>query len=261
MPEASLEKVLTTLRGILSKTVERGCSEHEATMAANVAKALLDKYNLTIEEVMNSDPDAAKEEIVHIYVHIPVKGKTRVEWAIEVGEALALLYGVRAKGYNDWRRFAVTGFPADVEVWKMVFPWIIEQMLVLTKEAAVKYKAEGGKRHGNEFRPSFLWGLGQGVSLRIWDMWRDNKKATDAENLQINAIIRRKDDEISHYLSEKYGWYKEVPEEAKKLAERAYELQEAKSKAARMRQTYSIVDKGRTASEKVQIEYNKPLGQ
>lgn len=45
------EKIAARIRALLAKTVENGCTEDEAVAAAEKAAEMLDRYNLTIDEV------------------------------------------------------------------------------------------------------------------------------------------------------------------------------------------------------------------
>jgi hypothetical protein len=45
------EKIAARIRALLAKTVENGCTEDEAVAAAALAAKLLEKYNLTLDEV------------------------------------------------------------------------------------------------------------------------------------------------------------------------------------------------------------------
>jgi hypothetical protein len=58
------EKIAGRIRALLVKTVENGCTEEEAISAAQMAAALLAKYNMTVDEAeLRANP--FKRETVH----------------------------------------------------------------------------------------------------------------------------------------------------------------------------------------------------
>src|SRR4051812_2995713 len=48
---AELAKVKAKIKALAAKTVEAGCSEHEALYAAEMVGRLLDQYNLSMDEI------------------------------------------------------------------------------------------------------------------------------------------------------------------------------------------------------------------
>ena len=48
---SELARVKTKIKALAAKTVEAGCSEHEALHAAEMVGRLLDQYNLSMDEI------------------------------------------------------------------------------------------------------------------------------------------------------------------------------------------------------------------
>lgn len=59
------EKIAARIRALLAKTVENGCTEDEAVAAADMAAKLLEKYNLTMDEVELRKSDFIKHTERH----------------------------------------------------------------------------------------------------------------------------------------------------------------------------------------------------
>jgi hypothetical protein len=68
---SELARVKTKIKALAAKTVEAGCSEHEALHAAEMVGRLLDQYNLSMDEI------DIREEVC-VLSEVPVRSKRRM---------------------------------------------------------------------------------------------------------------------------------------------------------------------------------------
>lgn len=141
---ADNERILNLIKNLLNKTVENGCTEEEATSAAEKAQELLFKYNLETIDVDNykKQDDKGIESDVFKAIFRDKKFAYRPfhELIFSVSE-----YNF-CKGYvigDTWARFV--GRKTDIIVAKEIFEYVTDQILRLADEATKKYSHDANR--------------------------------------------------------------------------------------------------------------------
>lgn len=118
------EKIAARIRALLAKTTENGCTEDEAVAAAAKASEMLQKYNLTIDEVqLRENPfTRAKEQVSENFIG---------ERLWKVAAAISHLVGTRYwTSQTAVRPVEITffGFDHEVEISKYLLQICIRAM-------------------------------------------------------------------------------------------------------------------------------------
>lgn len=119
------EKILATIRGIMAKTIENGCTESEAMAALDKARAMMDAYEVTDEDLLLKGEKAA---IFNSTVRDPHGIRNRL--------------GTKVAEFTDckiWRQangcVSMCGLESDVEFGN----WLLETLSNFVKLEMVKY--------------------------------------------------------------------------------------------------------------------------
>jgi hypothetical protein len=194
------EQVLDIVKKLLNMTVEKGCSEQEATIAMEKAQDLLFKYDLEMADVINFTPEqkdanriVGKDWNDDTRVKFGQKYGQPVEWMIELGFTIGRWSFCKALASS----YAVTfiGRKADVEVLKEMFSWIREQCERIAQEETEKFKKEripylnmsfeqqsaysrAHPYHGlhsdpRRWKNNFLHGMVERLNSRLGKHWRE----------------------------------------------------------------------------------------
>jgi hypothetical protein len=156
--DTNLELVGRRIRGLSAKTVENGCTEEEAILAATKARELMDRYRLTLTDVQ------VQEEPVD-YVIIDRPGhETRLAAVDFCVKGIARYCGVkmwfteRSIEGKKLRLIAVLGLRGDVEMARYLY-----EML------ASAIKSESSRLKGAS-RSSFQVGMAYRINERLTQM-------------------------------------------------------------------------------------------
>ena len=106
---SELAKVKARIKALAAKTVEAGCSEHEALHAAEMVGRLLDQYNLSMDEI------DIREEIC-VLSEVPAGSKRRmpVDGAVVPIARFCEVKTWHAKRADETAVYCFYGFEPDV---------------------------------------------------------------------------------------------------------------------------------------------------
>lgn len=167
-----LDKVLSRIQALRGKTVDRGCTEAEALLAASKVAALLDQYGLTLSEIDMKAQTCAGEGIA--------TNRRRRSPLDECAGAIAMFcdcrgwYEMTPQGHI---RHIFFGLPADVAGARYLYEKIDEAFE--TETAAFKHSGlyeslPSAKRRNATM--SFQAGLGHGIRVKL-DRLKDERNA------------------------------------------------------------------------------------
>ncbi len=158
------DKISAKIRALLAKTVENGCTEDEAIAAAQVAAKLLEKYNLTVDEVeLRENPFTTHTEKQRDDV-----GERLWKVAAAISELISVRYWISRAGV--WPiAISFFGFDHEVEIAKYLLAICARAMRDEQKKAGAEYAL---------FRPEvarrrtlpMLDGMADTLALRIRDL-------------------------------------------------------------------------------------------
>jgi Protein of unknown function (DUF2786) len=181
------DELLTKIRALLSKTIEAGCTEGEAMAALQKARAMIDVYDVTDEELALTKEEKATAEFF----------EERDPHGVKRGLAYAVHKFTSTQGWTsraDGKR-ATCGLPADVEFAE----WLLEALDGFVKREYVRYAITNAAGDGNERRTAmrnFVNGCAQRISQRLLELAEPPKQQT----ANARALVVTKQAAIDEYL-------------------------------------------------------------
>lgn len=161
MSASERDKIAARIRGLLSKTVENGCTEDEAIAAAAKAAEMLARYNLSVDEVQMRE-NAFEMHVEHFTDFVA----DRI-W--KVADGIAYLTGTR---YWTSRpgvypiEINFFGFAHEVEIAKYLLAICRRAMLDAAKPLAMRFALLEPERRKRKLLP-FLDGMADTLRQRI----------------------------------------------------------------------------------------------
>jgi Protein of unknown function (DUF2786) len=159
--QTELAKVKARIRALAAKTVDRGCSEAEAMLAAAKVGELLDVYGLSMSEV------ELREEAC-VQRRLPLGGPRRValRWLFP-----ALLRFCECRGWTDGREdFVLFGLEPDVQMAEYLLH-VIAGALAWEEARFREAPAYAARRHrAQAVLRSFRLGFAERLSRRLDEM-------------------------------------------------------------------------------------------
>ncbi len=184
------KKLMKRIKQMMQITEERGATEAEALTATKKVSELLEKYNLSMNEIEIREMTCVEGEIVI--------GKSRPHPVIVVSNAIAVLLGVKSwisRGSNF--KILFFGLPHDVEVAIYLMALCqnaMESELVAFRKSN-EYLKESQFYNGNSIRASFMHGMGNRLSGRIIEMSEEAECARN-EQAESTALVLVKNETI-----------------------------------------------------------------
>ena len=151
------DSILSKLQGLLSKTVDAGCSVQEEATAAAIAQKLLTQYKLTVADLGGLDNGEKINDDTSLYI-----GNRKVTWKAYLAGTICDVNGCKLYfhwSYAGWSgqrakrqvSFRVIGRNSDIEVVAYFFNYLTNKVEQLCKQAM--RRGDGvGKRWSNSFK-------------------------------------------------------------------------------------------------------------
>lgn len=191
------DRILARLRGLLSKTVDRGCTEEEASLAAEHVAKLCAEYQIAVSEVPTDDPThpsnarSRTPAATHQVADMGVSKSIKFDWCLTLGNSVARQTFTKFIWWSDTRRVAFIGSPEDITTAHALYAFLVAQAHRIAHAHWTSLSAQRRahfRRYGL-FRAPFLIGLADRVSARLRD--------SEARSLQdpnfANAIVPVRD--------------------------------------------------------------------
>lgn len=193
----SREDIIENIQQLLNMTTDKGCTEGEAANALAFAQALLEKHNLTMDEVTTGEGPGEPTIIQDSY---NILG--RFMWRKYLVNYLCRRNFCRC--IFSWQRDVVhiVGRPANVAAVKEMVSWILPQLERLGRQATRKYTVGiDGWESKQRYRNSFFWGATQRINNRLYEA-REERMATDANT---KALVVARDTEVDNWMKDNYS--------------------------------------------------------
>lgn len=178
------DDVARKIRALRSMTVEAGCTEEEAILAAQRAGQLLEKYNLSLSEV-----EVREEPIGKRTLHT---GGRRVDHPIAKWLSVPIADLCNCKVWGDRKDDNITTVFFGTEADTQVAAYILELCMRAhdTEKAAYMRRRRGiGKSGGT----SFSHGMGRRLAERINNMAQPKSNTTGRDLVVLkNALVEEK---------------------------------------------------------------------
>jgi hypothetical protein len=201
MSTPAIDTILERIAKLSELTLDNGATEAEANLAATKIQELLNKYNLSMDQVkpmkQNTSRDVAFEQLK--------RENTRMfDWELRLADAMMVACGVRYV-YTS-AAFTFIGLPNDVQLAKSMYVQFRALALAMAKRATQEYASQffnprslRGSASLRNFRLSYLVGFTQGLASAFRLAQRKDDQAS-----QIQALVLVKDAIIQTAIEEKY---------------------------------------------------------
>jgi uncharacterized protein DUF2786 len=256
---SELAKVKAKIKALAAKTVEAGCSEHEALHAAEMVGRLLDQYNLSMDEI------DIREEVC-VLGEVPAGSKRRrpIDGAVVPIARFCDVKTWHAKRANGTAVYCFYGFEPDVAM--AVHLFTVVAAAVRAESAAFKgsktYAAAGNRWLSTA---SFQRGLVDRIGDRLEqlktkrqrDRERDERAKAQAAQEAFERAVAAGEPPPQHVTRGALMVLKG------QIVEREFEanlgITLTKSRAITFRVDPCAFEAGRTAGDRVNL--NRPIGQ
>jgi hypothetical protein len=185
------ETRIKTIKALLSKTTENGCTEGEMLSALAKARALIDAYEITNDELQLSREEKA---ILHTESEADARDTHGIKW--QFGLSVAQYCNVEI--YRDSSKAGLTfvGFKSDIDFAR----WLIDHLADFVHNALFEFLldclAPEGKERKQEIR-GFVSGCCERINTRLTELCAKSK--TERTNSH-NALVVIKDQAIKDLL-------------------------------------------------------------
>jgi hypothetical protein len=196
MSDEKRRELLERLDALMNMTVENGCSEHEAEVAAAKAARLMDQYGLSLEELRSLEPEQAI--------------KTEETWTdnkkkhptIDCSYWVAQLTSTRILFSPNLQHLWYYGVESDIAIAKFL-------MQLFKTSAEVSWARYWKQIRGEDYNPllahtSFMRGLVRRLNIRLAEMV-NQRKAERAKNNSSRELLVLKDQLIDAKIAAEFG--------------------------------------------------------
>lgn len=186
MQNTELAKIKARIKALAEKTVDAGCSEHEAMAAAKLVGKLLEQYNLSMSEI-----DVREQRCVTIKIASGKKNRTPIDGCMTaLGDFADCKVWFSGGHYREQAYYCFFGHETDTEMVQYLFD-VISRAIDNETE---KFKQTEVYRNSRNRRGSSS-SFGHGMSARINARLRELKKEQEA-NLRAAEAAKEAEETI-----------------------------------------------------------------
>src|SRR6266516_6154350 len=185
------DKLLAKIRALLAKTAKSGCTEEEALAGLSKARAMMDAYAVSEDEI-----NLTKEEKAILRREPPgTKDPHRVKYLLIY--SVSRFCGCRAWRERHVRNLVFCGLPSDAQF----ATWLLDTLtaFVLAELTNFLMDADPSKEDRREAIRSFVMGCTERVSQRLDDLC---KKSETMANWNAKALVVIKGQAVQAKLDE-----------------------------------------------------------
>ena len=143
-------KILEQIRAMLSKTVDKGCTEAEAASTAEMVQQLVEKYNITPEELKIDIESGDAKVNQHVYENRNPYGVPQQSFTWDILRVLGRIFSCRTirigKTYNSTAKISIVGLREDADAMNELYWWLFQNMY--DAEVASYRARKGTSREG-----------------------------------------------------------------------------------------------------------------
>jgi Protein of unknown function (DUF2786) len=175
------EGLLDKIRGLLTKTIDNGCTESEAMAALDKARAMMDAY-----AVSESELNLTKEEKAILRREPPgTKDPHRIKWHL-MG-AVARFCGCEAWRKTHERVLVFCGLPSDAQF----ATWLLDTLTAFVQAEIVKHliEVDPSKEDRREAIKGFVLGCTDRISQRL-DELCEQSAAVATSNARALVVVK-----------------------------------------------------------------------
>jgi Protein of unknown function (DUF2786) len=190
------ERLLDKIRGLVSKTIENGCSEHEALAALSKARAMMDAYAVSEDELT-----LTKEERAILRREPPgTKDPHRIKWLLV--SSVTRFCGCRAWRAPHERTLTFCGLPSDARF----ATWLLDTLAAFVQAELTNFlmDADPSKEDRRDAIRSFVAGCAERISQRLDDLCKQSESVATSNAKALVVIkgraVQAKLDELDIHL-------------------------------------------------------------
>jgi len=161
-----LARVVQRILALREKTVDQGCTEEEAMAAASKVAELLDRYDLTLDDV-----SVRNEACAGLAVNTNRRRASPIDTCVQPVAAFCDCRAWSEKTASGDFRYVFFGLKADVEAARFLHELIestFETETTIFRESVIYQALQGGERRSAS--NSFQVGLANGIVARLRDL-------------------------------------------------------------------------------------------
>lgn len=188
---ADRNSIKAKIKALLSKTTENGCTEHEMLSSLAKARALMDTYDISDEELQLSREETA---VLHDESEVDARDTHKIKWR--------LAYGVgrfcNVQIYRDRSKAGLTfvGFKSDIDL----ATWLLDHLSDFVHAALFEHLldclAPEGKERKEEIR-GFVIGCTERINARMIEMCDQSQNVC---TINRKALVIVKDRAIEDFM-------------------------------------------------------------
>lgn len=196
------QKLLNKIKALMAKTVENGCTEAEAMAALSMAQAMMDAYEVTLEDIKETEKESAiKETMKDMRDPHNIRGNL----AVCISEFTSIKVW-RSEYKSQKFRYNFVGLKSDIDF----AVWLLEHLTMFVQKELKNYIWANG--HTN-LEPSakrrvingFVFGCCNRINAKFRELINQGKvNANNNDNALVlvkNELIVRKMNELNVELS------------------------------------------------------------
>jgi len=197
------ESIIRKAKSLINFTEEKGCTEHEAALAAERLQELLTKYQLSMMDlnVGNRTGNAIEDEIKFDYVKVPAWLQNlcaNIGAGFECKVIFSKWLDKDLPRYKQKFRVILIGHELDVEVAKYFIDTLYDKLYEEAHKQGSRYY--NNKKELNRYISSFIIG----ASFSIYKRLAAQRTKQEVENSNVTALVLCKKTDIAAFIKEKY---------------------------------------------------------
>jgi hypothetical protein len=165
------ESILAMIRGLYGKTTDKGCTEAESILAARKVGELLQKYNLSMDEVF-----IEKLSCITATIETGKQNRQPIDNCVSM-----ICDFCDCKVWRSWKCYKIFGTEADTTMAKYLYS-IVENALIcetMNYKRTMDY-VNCGTTNRRTLSNSFQVGMVSRIHARLRDMMNDRKREENA---------------------------------------------------------------------------------
>jgi Protein of unknown function (DUF2786) len=188
--KTSREKLVDKVKAILAKTTENGCTEEEALIALGKARALMDTYEITDDELQLSREEKA---ILHDESEADARDTHGIKWRF--GRAVSRFCNVKIYRDRSKAGLSFIGFKSDIDQ----AIWLLDHLADFVHDKLFEFLldclAPEGKERKQEIR-GFVIGITDRINSRLMKMC----DPVNDGHYKIQALVVIKEQAIKDFM-------------------------------------------------------------
>ncbi len=176
--------------------------EGEIAAATERAQELLKKYNLDLHEVEKREGKGTGVDVTQESILMDSSLRNMpFQWMVRLATGVGEVTQCDVLYYTVSRTLIFIGRPTSIEVAKVLYVYLRDQMKQMAEWAARSPSTNYRGLHVSAFKPAYLWGM----ACRVAERLQDSQKKSEVESSTYGALVFQFKDAIEKYKEESFG--------------------------------------------------------